>query len=323
MEILVTGATGFVGSSLVGALSAAGHGVHCLSRSPGAGSARDSRDIIRADINDRDSLESIPRGIDAVFHLAAALNRPGTRARDFIEANVRGTRNLADLFTRRGVGQFVHCSTAAVSGPTGDVLFDEAMECRPASLYEKTKLMAERILSAHSAAGFPVTILRPSIVYGPGDRRLLGMFRMVKGRRFVFPGSGLGLLHPLYIDDLTAAFLKVLGNRRTAGETYIISGDAPVSYRRFVGEIAGVQGVPSPGLHVPALAMRTLASFADAVGNVAGMKAPFTRETVNSMLCNYAYSAKKARRLLGFSPATPLRSGLSATVGWYSRNGLL
>lgn len=329
--ILITGGLGFLGSHLSSRLSASGETIRILARpsSPAAGRARrdedsPSREIALGDIRDDEAVDRAVRGAEVVIHLASNFRKGGSDAKEAHAVNVEGTRNVLAACSRHGVRQLIHCSTIGVHGSVLEVPANEKSPFNPLDLYQETKLQAEQeVWRHHAETGLPVTIIRPISMFGPGDRRMLKLFRLIKKRRFVMVGDGSALFQPAYIDDVVDGFLLCLRNERALGEAFIVGGEEYVPLRELVGIISAELGVEPPRLRVPLGPILTLADLCEKCLVPLGIEPPLHRRRVSFFQNDRAFSVEKARRVLGFRPRMPLREALRSTIGWYQQQGWL
>lgn len=326
--ILVTGGLGYLGSHLVARLAAAGEAVRILAR-PQRTSERVERqvsphEIVWGDIRDPAAVERAVQGTEVVIHLVSNFRSGGSDEKDAYAVNVEGTRNVLDACACAGVRQLIHCSTIGVHGSVLEVPATEETPFNPLDLYQTTKLQAEQeVWRRHRQDGLPVTVMRPISIFGPGDRRMLKLFRMIRKRRFLMVGDGETLFQPAYVDDVVEGFMLSLRNHRAVGEAFIVGGDEYVPLRQLVAIIAAELGVRPPRLRVPLAPMLALADLCEKVFVPLGLEPPLHRRRVSFFQNHRAFSVDKARRLLGFQPRMPLREALRATIGWYRRQGWL
>lgn len=224
---LVTGGTGFLGSSLTRRLLCSGARVRVLARSRTKAKllADMGADIVVGEITDRAAVQAAVHGMQVVYHLAGPLLVPGIPASEYRRTHVLGTTLLLDYCEKApGVERFVYCSTTGVLGVTGDRPADENAPLRPTNVYEQAKADAETEVRRRWRDCFPVVIARPGLVYGPGDIHLLPFFQTILRHRFRPIGHRKAWLHPIYIDDMTEA-LVLSGQRRAAiGECFHLAG---------------------------------------------------------------------------------------------------
>jgi len=249
VHALVTGATGFTGGHLARALAARGQVVRALVREPGRARGLEAEGIQLAigDIRDRVALEAAIAGVEVVYHLAAIYRQAGIKRDVYQAVNASAVRDIVEISSRAGVRRVVHCSTVGVHGDIEHPPADEDAPLRPGDPYQVSKLEGERLArETGERLGIEVTIARPSGIYGPGDRRLLKLFRGVARGRFPILGQGEIYYHLTHIDDLVEGF-RLCGEHPAApGRTYILAGGEYTTLNQLVALIAEVAGVPPP-----------------------------------------------------------------------------
>jgi nucleoside-diphosphate-sugar epimerase len=193
----------------------------------------------------------------------------------------------------------------------------------PGNVYEATKARAEQAVWAASRDGLPAVVVRPGLVYGPGDLHLVGFFRAILGRRFRPVGRQAVRLHPIYIEDLTDALLCCGRDPAAIGECFHIAGAAPVALEALADAIARAGGTNLPAGHIPLPAARAVAMVGDLLPAQLKASAPLTSSRLNFLTHSRVYDVTKARRVLDFAAATDLATGVRRTVAWYHQKGHL
>jgi nucleoside-diphosphate-sugar epimerase len=321
-RVAVSGGSGFTGGALVRRLRDEGYRVRTLVRDrskfslPGV-------EVVSGDITDAGALRELVEGADTVFHIAAMFRSEG-RYEDFVEVNIKGTLALLEAAKAAGVRRFVYCSTIGVHGHVSETPSDETAPFNPRDYYQSTKLKAEEACRAEGEKGeIEVVVIRPCSIYGPGDVRLLKIFRMVQKGVFVFVGNGRPNFHPVYIDDLVQGFMLAMTKPQAKGETFIIGGPRYLPLREFVGEAARAVGGPAPWMQIPATFMTAVARACEAVCLPLRVSPPIHRRRLSFYKHNRAFSTAKAQRLLGYRPGVDVAEGFRRTVAWYYETGLL
>ncbi len=327
MTILVTGATGFLGSALVTELVKQGKQVRILARDEQKAREQfgEAVTVIAGEITDTHQVERAVDGATIIYHLVGRLYHPSVPTELYRQTHTEGTRVL--LAACKGQSQLkriVHCSTTGVHGATGTKPAAESASFAPTNPYEATKLEAELLaLQAYKEDGLPVSVVRPGLVYGPGDLHLLGFFASIKKGLFRVIDGGKALLHPIYIDDMTTAFLLCAEKPQAPGRSYNIAGERPVTISELATAIAHSLGKELPGGSIP-LWLANLASdlFAITPG-MQGERAPLTRSRVAFLTHSRVYNISQARTELSFAPAVDLEEGMKRTAEWYRKHGYL
>jgi nucleoside-diphosphate-sugar epimerase len=326
MRVLVTGATGFLGTHLVRRLLAEGPCVRVLARSATKAQPllQEGVELVVGEITDDDALCAALDDVAVVYHLAGRLFMPGVPTATYYTTHVEGTRTLlAACRARPWLERFVHCSTTGVLGATGDHAADEAAPYRPTNAYEQTKAQAEVLVRAAAQEGIPAVIVRPGLVYGPGDLHLLGFFRAIQRRQFRPIGRRPVWLHPIYIDDLTEALVRCGQHPRALGECFHLADQEPVTLARLAATIATAIGVAPPRGRIPLPLARAVALAGDLIPARLQLLAPLTRSRLDFLTHSRVYSVAKARQVLGFAAAIDLPTGIGRSVAWYRQHGYL
>jgi 2-alkyl-3-oxoalkanoate reductase len=327
MRVLVTGGTGFTGSALVARLLMEGHGVVALDYKAGfqqEALRAAGAEVVLGSVTDQERVDRSMRGVEVVFHLAAAfreLNKPDTF---YEEVNVRGTQVVVNSALKHGVRKVIYCSTCGVHGNVDHPPADEDAPIKPADYYQRTKYEAEPIVSAANGAQMETSILRPAAIYGPGDpERFFMIFKRVSTGTFPMFGSGSTLYHPLYIDNLVDAFLLSMLPGAGTGRAYLIADEHYYSIEEIVRAVARALDVPVRIPHYPVLPLMALGHILEKVCRPFGIIPPIFPRRVDWYRQNRAFNIDRARRELGYVPRVQLEDGLRRTAMWYREMGFL
>lgn len=320
MRVLVTGATGFTGGHLARGLAARGREVVALVRDEArAGSLRTGGiGLASGDIRDAAAVERAAAGAEVVYHVAAIYRQAGLREDEYRAVNARAVATVIEAAARAGVKRVVHCSTVGVHGDVDHPPANEDAPLKPGDIYQVTKVEGERVArDAGERTGVEVVIARPTGIYGPGDRRLLKLFRGVARRRFVVLGSGEIFYHLTYIDDLVEGFRLCGEVPGAAGRTYILAGGEVTTLNELIRIIGEVAGVKPPTLHVPVWPFWVAGAACEAICAPFGIEPPLYRRRVDFFTKSRAFDIARARAELGYAPQVSLREGIRRTLEWY------
>ena len=327
MTILVTGATGFLGSALTTELVKQKQTVRILARDEQKARAQfgDAVMIMRGEITDVEQVQRAVDGATTIYHLVGRLYHPNMPAESYHSTHVEGTRILLDACKgQKQLQRIVHCSTTGVYGVTGKTPAAEDAPFAPTNPYEATKLQGELLaLKAYKEDGLPVSVVRPGLVYGPGDLHLHGLFSSIKKGVFRVIDGGKALLHPLYIDDMTKAFLLCAGRPEAIGKSYNIAGAHPVTIRELSTAIAHSMDRELPKGSIPFWLANLASDIFSVIPGIKRENAPLTRSRVQFLTHSRVYDISRAKTELDFDPRIGLEAGMNNTTEWYHKHGYL
>jgi nucleoside-diphosphate-sugar epimerase len=321
-RVLLTGATGFVGSHAAEAFVRAGHAVRALVRSVARGGAleRLGVELVEGRLEDERALQDLCAGGGVVVHLAARTH--ARTASEYEAANVAGTRRVLDAARAAGVRRFVYLSSLAASGPAVEgrgVRVDD--EPRPLTEYGRSKLAGERVCI--ETRDMDVVVLRAPAVYGPRDTDLYHFFRLARFGFIPVPTGGDRPLQMVHVEDLARALVHAVRAQGAAG-VYHIAEPRSYTWRevsRLVGAAVGRRVTMVP---VPAGLIRVLGSVSETAAGLAGRSSIFNRDKARELLApGWLCETEAARAVLEYEAGIPLADGLRATAQWYREQGWL
>jgi len=277
--------------------------------------------LIRCDLASLEPMREVVDGETVVVHCAACRD-DGTTAegrQQLEEVNVAGTRRLIEICQRAGVPQLVLFSSSAAMGDMAGVKRDETQTVSPTTAYGRSKLRAEQLALAAHGQRLQVAVLRPGVVYGPGDRgTVLKMIRYIDTGRFRFIGSRRALVPLVGIDNVCAAVETIVAASRTTAEVYLVVDGQQWQIGDVASLVAELLGVRLNQVGIPRPAALALGIVGDVLARV-GMSFPITVSRVRSLTSSNAFSASKLESQTGYRQCMTLRSGLEQEVAWYRR----
>jgi len=325
--VLVTGASGFVGSAVARSLLAAGRRVRVLLRS-----TSDRRNVEDLDVElrlgsleDREPLAAAVAGCGALYHVAADYRLWVRDPAAMYEANVQGTLRLMLAAQAAGVERIVYTSSVATLGHAADGA--PADETTPSDLsdmigpYKRSKFLAEaEVRRLVRETGLPAVIVNPSTPVGPRDRKPTPTGRIIieaaSGRMPAFVDTGLNLVH---VDDVAAGHLLAERAGRI-GERYILGGD-DMTLAAILREIAELCGRTPPKLKLPVAAVWPVALVMELVGRMTGREPFLTMDGLRMAETRMFFTSAKAQRELGYRPR-PAVAGLADAIRWFRAHGM-
>ena len=329
VQVLLTGATGFIGAAILRRLSREDLAIRVLVRETSDRSHLKNieTEICVGDLGDKASLQNAMKGCDALIHTAAEYRLWTSDPNGMVASNITGTANILSAAGEAGVSNIVYTSSVAALGKAAEG--EPVTESTPSKLedkiglYKRSKFLAEQeVLHIHQAQGLPVKIVNPSAPIGPGDIKPTPTGRLVveaaKGKVPAYVESGLNVVH---VDDVAEGHLLAL-HKGVPGEKYILGGEN-LTLLEVLTHIATAAGVRPPMIRVPHNIVLPVAYISEAWAKWVTGKEPFTTvDGVNMSRKPMYFSSKKAIDDLGYTPR-PIISAFQESVDWFSSRGYL
>ena len=328
MKALIIGANGFVGACLTKRLLKMKWKVSVFVRSESKlsklGKEAGQVKIFTGNVTDIGSLKEAIKGIDVVFNCAAALPYHHLPDKNYWESNVKGVNNIMEVCNNLKVKRVVHISTVGIYGPASGGIINENSEFKISDVYSKTKLEGEKIVWGYIKKGFPATIIKPTIAYGPGDLRpgFLNLFVLISKNMFILVGKGNNYFHTIYIENLVDVLVLAATEDNAIGEDFII-GDYPCpTMKKIVKTIARVQGKKTYPFYIPMIIAYIVGIFFDFFERL-GLPSPLNTRRVKFITQDKRYNTEKARKVLGYRARIGLSEGIKRTFDWYRKERLV
>ena len=320
MTILITGATGFIGSHLGEKLLKKKEKIRILARKTSRADwlKKQGVEICYGSLEDINSLTKATKNVKIVYHLAAMLGSPEITYKQLYNVNVKGTQNLIEACTKNKVKRFVLISSVAAMGPAKHMA-DEKTKCNPVTDYDKTKYFSE---IAVRKSKLDWTIIRPTMVYGPREiRNKAKMFRLIQKGMFFIIGNGKNLMSLVYVDNLVKGIILAGESKKSIRQTYIISDRNPYTMNEFITTIARQENVKTP-IHLPVW-IAYIGAFFFRIFRIFGLPQILSKDRIKNMTMNHSFNISKAIKELNYNPETSLDEGVRRTVQWYKEKGIL
>ncbi|NND00799.1 MAG: NAD-dependent epimerase/dehydratase family protein [Gammaproteobacteria bacterium] len=325
--VLVTGGTGFTGAVLVRKLCETGCEVRVIARASSNRSDLQDLDIkwIEGNVYDPQAVAAAAHNVDYIFHVAAAYREAKIEDEVYQLVHVNSTRLLTEAALKNpSFKRFIHISTVGVLGHIDKPPADESTPYNPGDMYQETKTTAEKwLLDFARDRDLPITIIRPAAIYGPGDRRLLKVFKMAKLPIVPLLGFTRGLYHLIHVDDLVQFMIHVADHPNTKGQVYICGNPQATSIKdiiRVVGEYFGKQ---PRFLRLPAWPFFLLGHLCETICKPLNIEPPIYPRRVAFFTKDRSFDTSKMRRDTDFQYKYTNEDGLRATAEWYRQNNWL
>ncbi len=327
MKVLVTGATGFIGTWLTRRLVQNGYKVFVLTRKPDLTPELKSLDInpLLGDITNKASVFQASQNVDGIFHLAGLVAYHPDKRYEMEKVNVTGTENIISACLENNVKRLLHFSSVVTIGASFDgkapLTENSPYNLKHLNLgYFETKRKAEDlVLDACKHKGLQATIVNPSTVYGPGDAQKGSRQIQVKVAQGQFPFYTPGGVNVISIHDVVSCTIEAF-KKGNIGERYILAGEN-ITIKTLFSLIAHASGVRAPSLPLPQKAIQFLGKTHPLFSRL-GIKAPINPETAKISTLYHWFDSSKAQKHLGLS-FCPAEHAIKESVEWMRTNGLL
>jgi len=325
-HVLVTGASGFIGSHLVDHLLRQDAILRVLcQRTVTEKPWPDGVELFQGDVGDEIAMKRAASGIDLIFHLAAKVHESSSTCsptEEYDAVNLTGTSNVLQGAIAAGVRRFVFFSSVKAMGERTEACEDETAESQPETAYGRSKLAAERLVMEYGHRyHLQVSCLRLPLVYGPGQKG--NLIRMIDAiDRGVFPpipefGNRRSMVH---VSDVVQAAMLAATKSEANGQRYIVTDARPYSTREIYERMCRGLGRPIPRWHMPVWALKAIARVGDVIGRVRGRRFVFDPDALEKLIGSAWYSSDKISRELGYRPTVSFEEALPELIAWYRKS---
>lgn len=319
MNILITGATGFIGRHLASALSKGEHSVRCLVRkSSNIDCLKNiSVDVFYGDLLEKDSISQALEKIDVIYHLAGEVY--SRKKHDYDKGNILATKNLLDLCEEKNVGRIIYMSSVGVYKPRTDkTLLTEESDCEPITYYGKTKLYAERLVKKYK---IPSVIVRAPVIYGPFQPGVLNKLFIdaVNKHKVYVIGDGNNLRSLCYIENLIEGLVLLAEKQDITGETFLLSDGTPYTFNEIITTVSKAIEHEIRTVYLPSM----LGNISWKIYNLMGslLNIYFVElYSIKTMELNLGCDITKAKKEIGYNPTVTLEAGIKNTIEWIKDN---
>jgi nucleoside-diphosphate-sugar epimerase len=320
VKVLVTGATGMLGRATAQALIDRGDEVSVLQRRPSGLACRE----VLGDVADHEVVRRAASGHDAVLHLAAKVDVTGPWA-EYVRANIEGTRNVVGACRSGGVSRLVHVSSPSVAHGGRALVGLGAEPADPASArghYSRSKAIAEVAALAADSPALAVLVVRPHLVWGPGDTQLVArVVERAKADRLPAIGSGTALMDTTYVDNAADAMVAAVDAcGRVHGEALVVSNGEPRPILEILQRVCRAAGVPGPGRSVPFAAAWLAGAAVEGIWTISRRRdlPPLNRFMAEQLATAHWFDQRRTRAALGWAPRVGLDEGFTRLAEWYA-----
>jgi len=320
MNVLITGATGFIGKHLAASLSKT-YPVRCLVRK--TSDIKELRnlnvDLIYGDLLDKNSLAPALDGIDLIFHLAGEVY--SKKGADYYNTNILGTKNLLEVSKGKNLKKIVYLSSVAVYKPVKEKkLLTEESECGPITVYGKSKFAAETMVKQ---SNIPFVIVRAPVIYGPYQPPIINNFFLnaLKRKKVYIVGDGHNLRSICFVKNLTDGLSQLINKSDTEGKTYLLSDDTAYTFNEITATISKVSDLNIRIVYLPSMLAGISWQIYRLMGNFFNLYF-VGLYGIKTMQLHLGCDITKAAKEMAYKPSISLEAGIKHTVEWIENGSL-
>ncbi|MFC1497783.1 NAD-dependent epimerase/dehydratase family protein [Verrucomicrobiota bacterium] len=323
--VLVTGATGFTGAVLTRKLAEAGLKINAIARETSNTQQLADLDInwFKGDVFNPETVSAAADGVEYIFHVAAAFREAKLSDIDYWNVHFKSTKLLAEASLKNSsFKRFVHISTVGVHSHIENPPADENYPIQPGDIYQKTKAEAELWLREFAKEhNLPYTILRPAAIYGPGDKRLLKVFKMAAWKYFPLIGRGKCLYHLIHVEDLANIMILAATHEAALGEVFICGNPECFSLEQIGKTVAEILNNNFKIIRLPAWPFFVAGYLCEFICKPFGIEPPIYPRRVAFFTKDRSFDTLKLRKTLGYQVKYSNEQGLKQTAEWYIEQG--
>lgn len=326
-KVLVTGATGFTGLVLTRKLVDAGMKVSAIARPTSDLKPLSDLDIkwYIGDVYDKALTRDAVKEVDFIFHLATTFREAKSFYEDYRNVHIVSTQLLAHRAIKNpNFKRFIHVSSVGVHSHVEVTAADENHSFAPDDDYQRTKADAELWLREFGQkTGLPFTVIRPTAIFGPGDKRLLKLFKMARLKLCPLLGGGECIYHLIHVDDLTNALILAASSKAALDEVFICGNDKPIAVERIIKIVAKTLNHNVRIVRLPIHPFFVAADLCEAVCRPLHLEPIIYRRRVAFYSKDRRFDTSKMRNILKYQPVYSNENGLIQTTKWYLEQGWL
>jgi nucleoside-diphosphate-sugar epimerase len=331
MKIFITGGSGFLGGFLIEKLIKDGHKVKTLIRKTSNIEYIKNLEVelFYGSITDIDSLKEATKDIDIVIHLASLIHPVNIPDQYYYDCNVKGTENVFNAAyenNKEKLKQFIHCSSVTVYGKIEDEnipISENTPLVDQTTIYGVTKYKGElAVKSLAKEFNIPLTIVRPSRIYGERDTSFIPLVRLMKKRLFFNIGSGKTFMQPVHVLDCVQGILNAINNENSFGKVYNLAGPSEINKKEFLKIISKNLGKELPKFNLPIFVVKTMAITNEVIFKPLNKNPFISRKKLAFFLRSNKYDISAAKRDLNYNPKVDVQEGIKRMIDWYKKENL-